>query len=163
MMQEPMMPTNEVARLKVLRDLLLLDTPVEDSFDSIVKYASTQFDVMLVMIAFMDADRNWFNSCSIDLGYRESPRKISFCGHTLLQPNIFEIPDTHLDERFADNPLVQAGAKVRYYAGVPLVVKGRAVGTLCLFDVVPHESMSIAKRNHLKALATLLSTQMSWI
>jgi GAF domain-containing protein len=161
-MQEPMTPDNEEYRLSVLRELLILDTPIEESYDSIVKYTSTQFDVMLVMIAFMDADRNWFKSCSIDLGYRESPRKISFCGHTLLQPDIFEIPDTQLDERFSDNPLVREGAMVRYYAGVPIVIKGQAVGTLCLFDVVPHAPMAIEKRSHLKALANLLAAQMSW-
>lgn len=162
-MQAPMTPINEDARLKVLLDLLILDTPVEEAYDSIVKYTSTQFDVMLVMIAFMDADRNWFKSCSVDLGTRESPRNISFCGHTILQPDIFEIPDTHADERFADNPIVRSGAMVRYYAGVPLVIKGQAIGTLCLFDKAPHTPMSLEKRNHLKAIAKLLETQLSWI
>lgn len=161
-MQEPIIPNDEDARLKVLRDLLILDTPIEESYDAIVKYTSTQFNVMLVMIAFMDADRNWFKSCSIDLGYRDSPRKISFCAHTILQPDVFEIPDTHLDPRFEDNPLVRAGAMVRYYAGVPLVVQGQPVGTLCLFDVVPHKPMSLEKRSHLKSLANLLAAQMSW-
>ncbi len=162
-MQEPLKPENEDARLKVLLDLLILDTPVEEAYDSIVRYTSTQFDVKVVMIAFMDADRNWFKACSVDLGTRESPRKISFCGHTILQPDIFEIPDAHLDDRFADNPLVRSGAMVRYYAGVPLVIKGQAIGTLCLFDSVPHEPMNVEKRSHLKAISKLLETQLSWI
>lgn len=162
-MQEAPKPANEEARLKVLRDLLILDTPVEEAYDSIVKYTRSQFDVKLALIAFMDADRNWFKACSVDLGSRESPRNISFCAHTLLQPDIFEIPDTHLDERFADNPLVRSGEMVRYYAGVPLVIKGQPIGTLCLFDVVAHAPMTDAKRSHLKAIAKLLETQMSWI
>jgi GAF domain-containing protein len=162
-MQAPITPPNEDARLKVLLDLLILDTPVEAAYDSIVKYTSTQFDVKIVLIAFMDTDRNWFKSCSVDLGTRESPRNISFCGHTILQPDIFEIPDTHLDARFADNPIVRSGAMVRYYAGVPLVIRGQAIGTLCLFDDAPHTPMVIEKRDHLKALAKLLETQLSWI
>ena len=162
-MQEAPKPANEEARLKVLRELLILDTPVEEAYDCIVKYTCTQFDVKLALIAFMDADRNWFKACTVDVGSRESPRKISFCAHTLLQPDIFEIPDTHLDPRFEDNPLVRSGEMVRYYAGVPLVIKGQPVGTLCLFDVNPHEPMIESKRNHLKAIAKLLETQMSWI
>jgi GAF domain-containing protein len=161
-MQEPPIPDNEEQRLRVLRDLMILDTEPENSYDHIAQYAATQFDVMLVLIALMDKSRNWFKSSSIDLGYRESPRSISFCGHTILQDDILEIVDTHLDERFADNPLVRAGAMVRYYAGAPLKVRGQNVGTLCLFDVVPHAPMSSEKRNHLKALAALIAAQMSW-
>jgi GAF domain-containing protein len=162
-MQEPIKPITEDERLKVLMDLLILDTPIDEAYDSIVRYTATQFAVKIVMIAFMDADRNWFKSCSVDLGTRESPRNISFCGHTILQPDLFEVTDTHLDERFSGNPLVSSGPKVRYYAGVPLFVKRQPIGTLCLFDDVPHESMAADKRDHLKALAKLLETQLSWI
>lgn len=162
-MQQPLIPENEQARLRVLRELLILDTPIEESYDAIVKYTSTQFNVMLVMIAFMDANRNWFKSCSMDPGFSESPRNISFCGHTILQNDVFEIPDTHLDLRFADNPLVREGPRMRYYAGVPIIIRKQAVGTLCLFDVVPHAPMKPEKRQHLKSLASLIAAQMEWV
>ena len=49
---------------------------------------------------------------------------MSFCGHAINQDEPLIIPDTHEDERFADNPLVTEDPMIRFYAGFPLAGPG---------------------------------------
>jgi GAF domain-containing protein len=49
------------------------------------------------------------------------------------------VVDTLSDDRFADNPLVLGGPRIRFYAGYPLTLNdGSCIGTLCLLDTRPH-------------------------
>jgi GAF domain-containing protein len=52
---------------------------------------------------------------------------------------VFIVPDALTDPRFADNPAVTGALRVRFYAGRPVRVGGRRVGTLCLVDRRPRE------------------------
>ena len=50
------------------------------------------------------------------------------------------VPDTLLDDRFAENPLVVNAPRIRFYAGAPLNLdNGCCIGTLCLIDTRPRE------------------------
>ena len=45
----------------------------------------------------------------------EQKRHARFCAHAILEPDEpFIVNDTHEDERFADNPLVAGGPKIRF-------------------------------------------------
>lgn len=130
-------PDNETDRLAALRALLILDTPPEERFDRIVGFAAAEFDMPIVLISLIDSDRQWFKA-SHGLDACQTPRDISFCGHAILQPDVFVIPDAHADPRFADNPLVTGPPHVCFYAGAPLrLASGHAIGTLCLIDSQP--------------------------
>ena len=48
------------------------------------------------------------------------------------------VQDTLQDDRFADNPLVLGGPRIRAYMGTPLVLEdGSCIGTFCVIDTRP--------------------------
>lgn len=133
------LPENEPERLRALHALGLLDTPPEERFDRFTRMAAAMFDMPFAFISLVDARRQWFKS-SVGSEAAETPREASFCAHALHQRDPFVVPDTLLDDRFAENPMVADGPRLRFYAGYPLVLdSGHCVGTLCLADRRPRE------------------------
>lgn len=136
-MLTPQTPANEKERLAALYELLLLDTPPEKRFDTIVEFAASEFDVPICLITLLDHDRQWFKA-RVGLDACSTARDVSFCGHAILQPDIMVVPDAATDPRFADNPLVTSAPLIRFYAGAPLTMpSGHALGTLCIIDTKP--------------------------
>ena len=130
-------PANEAQRLDALRQAHILDTPPEEAFDDLTRLAAHICGVPIAAVSLIDSDRQWFKSV-LGLEVRETPRSAAFCGHTILQTEMFAVSDASADERFAENPLVTDDPHIRFYAGVPLLTpEGFAVGSLCVFDRVP--------------------------
>ncbi|QIR13660.1 sensor domain-containing diguanylate cyclase [Shewanella aestuarii] len=130
-------PDNEESRLQTLHNLSILDTPAEERFDRITRLAKRLFNVPICLVSLIDRDRQWFKSCQ-GLGVQETGRDISFCGHAILQSDVFVVEDTFTDPRFADNPLVVQAPHIRFYAGFPLSMpNGERLGTLCIIDEAP--------------------------
>jgi diguanylate cyclase (GGDEF)-like protein len=130
-------PDDEDARLASLRRMHILSTPAEEPFDRITRVAAHAFDVPVVLISIVDADRQWFKS-SVGFAEQQTPRSISFCGHVVHSGQMMIVEDASQDQRFADNPLVCSESHVRFYAGRPLRNhEGYVVGTLCLIDRKP--------------------------
>ncbi|MBD8527106.1 MBL fold metallo-hydrolase [Pseudomarimonas arenosa] len=133
----PRRADDESDRLAALHALRLLDTPREERFDRYTRLAAGVTDTPVALISLVDDDRQWFKSC-FGFDIEETSREISFCAHAILQRELFVVPDTLLDSRFADNPVVCGEPRVRFYAGQPLVLpSGHCVGTLCVVDVRP--------------------------
>ena len=136
-MKKPDTPHDEQARLETLRSLGILETAPEERFDRLTRTAKRLFGVPIALVSLIDENRQWFKSC-IGLSVSETSRDISFCGHAILGDDLFIIPDTIVDERFADNPLVLNDPYIRFYAGYPLrAPNGRKLGTLCIIDRQP--------------------------
>lgn len=135
-MQKPEIPPNEKSRLETLRTLGVLDSPKEERFDRLTRMARRMFDVPIALVSLVDENRQWFKSC-VGITAVETTREISFCGHTILDDEIFIVPDASVDSRFSDNPLVLEHPNIQFYAGCPLVVDGHRLGTLCIIDQVP--------------------------
>ena len=151
-MIEPATPANEDARLAVLRGMNILDTPPEAHLDRVTEIAAQLFGVPIALISLVDEKRQWFKARH-GLEARETPRKVSFCGHAILEQEILCVPDARRDPRFADNPLVTGEPFIRFYAGKPLCAAGgEALGTLCLIDTKPRE-FSDADHRLLNSLA----------
>lgn len=137
-MKAPAKPENEWKRLDYLYRLDILDTSEESDFDDLTRLAAIQCGTLFSTVSLIDKDRQWFKSIEGPLGVSETSRDVSFCGHAILQDQLFVIEDALLDERFKDNPFVTEGPKVRFYAGAPLTTsEGYVLGTLCVFDTKP--------------------------
>jgi GAF domain-containing protein len=120
----------EDARLAALRNLEVLDTPPEAEFDAIVSGARHLFGCKMAFVSLVDAERQWFKaSCGLDVS--ETARAISFCTQVVAADEMLVIQNASLDERFAANPLVSGPPFIRFYAGVPLRVRGREDETRC--------------------------------
>lgn len=154
----PRKPGNEPFRLAALHALPLLDTAAEPDFDAVVQIGQSIFGTQSCVITLIDAERQWFKARAGFDGV-EGPRATSFCGHAILESDVFVIPDSHQDERFHDNPAVTGHPFVRFYAGAPILLpSGYTVGTVCIFDPKPRHDFSIADRERLKQLANLALT-----
>ncbi len=131
------LPPDEDVRLAALRDLSILDTPPEERFDRITRVAAALANVPIALVSLIDEERQWFKSC-IGLDVNETSRELAFCAHVVASREPMIVPDTHLDVRFADSPLVIGGPRIRFYAGFPIFHKnGSCMGTLCLIDTRP--------------------------
>src|SRR5579883_1250034 len=118
------LPENEADRLAALHALEILDTPPEAGLDELTALAASICRAPIAMISLVDAERQWFKS-RIGVDRCSTPREISFCAQTILQPDLLVVPDALADARFADNPLVTSEPGIRFYAGAPLVTPER--------------------------------------
>lgn len=159
-MKQPDIPANEQMRLQTLRAYAILDTPPEDELDRFTRLAKKLFNVPIALISLVDENRQWFKSC-IGLNVSETPRDISFCGHTILNDAPFIIPNTLKDDRFKDNPLVVSAPHIRFYAGCPLAAhNGDKLGTLCIIDRKPRR-LSISDVQALADLSAMVEHQLN--
>lgn len=152
---------NEVERLQALRSYGILDTAVEPAFEDITRIASYVCQTPISVISLVDQDRQWFKS-AVGLGARETPVEQSICAHALLEQNYLEVPDTTLDPRFRNNPLVAGDPHLRFYAGAVLrTPDGLPLGTICVLDHKPRE-LSAEQRAVLAALARQVMSQIEF-
>jgi diguanylate cyclase (GGDEF)-like protein len=159
-MKSPNYPENEDVRISTLRSLNILDTNPEERFDRLTRLAKRLFGVSIAMVNLVDINRLWVKSVQ-GLEVTESPRDTSFCGHAILGDDILVIPDTLSDRRFCDNPFVTGDPKVRFYAGIPLIVtNGSRVGTLCLIDRDPR-TLSEEDRDLLRDLGKIAEQELA--
>ncbi len=146
------LPETEAARLQILRDYNILDTPLESEFDDFTLLAAQICGTPIALISLIDEERQWFKS-RLGLDVAETCRDAAFCAHALHHTEVFLVPDAQKDPRFYDNPLVTGEPFVRFYAGAPLLTAGgHALGTLCVIDQEPR-TLSVAQQNALQALA----------
>ena len=128
---------DEERRLDALDRYGILDTPREIAFDEITSLAAAACNTPIAIVNFVARDRQWGKSC-FGLPGSDASRAHSFCAHAIGQRDVMIVEDTHLDPRFAENPLVIGEPHLRFYAGAPLITAdGLAVGSLCVCDVVP--------------------------
>lgn len=127
---------DDSSRVAALRELCLLDTPPARNFDCITRICSALFDCRFSFISLVDEDRQWFLSAQgVDVS--ETPRDVSFCHHAVASGEVLAVEDAKRDPRFADNPLVLSGPKIRSYLGQPVQGPGgHLLGALC----VAHDS-----------------------
>lgn len=133
----PPAPADEALRLLVLEECALLDTPPDPVFDAMTDLAATLCDTPIALVSLVDKTRQWFKSRR-GLDALETPREQAFCGHAVAAAEPLVVEDARADDRFADNPLVIGGPRIRFYAGWPITAgDGSILGTVCVIDRVP--------------------------
>lgn len=138
-MEEAPIPADEAARLRELYSYGVLDTPPEEAFDDISCLVQDISGAKIGVVTIVDENRQWFKSCvGLEGAPSETPRNVSFCGHTIVHRKPLIINDALEDERFFDNPLVTDYPHIRFYAGFPLIAaNGMMLGSLCAIDQEP--------------------------
>ncbi len=155
-MPAPPRPPDEDRRLETVRLYDILDSESEAIFDDLTKIAAHLLDVPISLITIVDDQRQWFKS-KVGTDVTETPRDQAFCAYAILDDQTLEVPDTEMDPRFSDNPLVTAGPGIRFYAGAPLITpEGDRLGTLCVLDQKTR-TLTPAQRITLESLARVVT------
>ncbi|MEH6403627.1 MAG: ATP-binding protein, partial [Sneathiella sp.] len=132
-------PEFEDQRLVALQYLDVLDTGPDEGFDRLSRLVRAHFDVPIVLVGFIDEERQWFKS-KLGFDRTEIPRETSLCAQTILGDEVVYIPDASVVSDLCGNPLVEGDPNIKFYASVPLAVDGgQKVGTLCMIDTVARE------------------------
>ncbi|HSG60649.1 MAG TPA: GAF domain-containing protein [Pseudomonadales bacterium] len=151
---------HEEKRLSVLKEMGILDSFEEKSFDEITEITALIFNVPTVTISLVDENRQWFKS-HYGLDACQTERKIAFCNYTVLSDVILEVTDPQNDDRFTNNPLVTGELHLRYYCGAPIIVKGQTIGAFCLIDYTPRDPLNDNQRRILTGLANTVARAIS--
>jgi GAF domain-containing protein len=131
-------PDNEKERMAAVNRLGLLNDKSDNRFDLLTKRAVKELHVPISTLTILDPQKEHYKSCQ-GLGEKDGERAISFCGHALLMKDLFVIPDTAKDVRFANNPMVIGKPFIRSYMGMALFdfKTGLPVAVFCVKDIKP--------------------------
>ncbi len=146
-------------RRDVLGALGAVDGVNDPDFDRITRLAARTLSAPTALVTLVDIERQWFKSRQ-GIDSEGTPVEDSFCAHALADQSRvgMVVLDATRDERFRNNPLVTGPPGIRFYAGVPFSVKGQRLGTVCVIDSLPRESVDPEGLDRLVDLAGLVGT-----
>jgi len=126
----------------VLRSLCLEGIPSGPVLDRMTRLAARLLDAPVALGTIVDHDRQVIAS-SYDRQDRyhvgtEMPLAYSFCQFAVAERQAFVVEDARLHPAVQENPATTEDGVVAY-AGIPLVVDGQPLGSLCVLDFVPRE------------------------
>lgn len=161
------MPTSparpEAERLAALHAYLSLDSLPGEAFDRLTALAAQVLGVPYAVVNFVGEDWQFtVASHGADLAGLVSVREEVPCSLTVLGQGVVVIEDLAADPRFSHHPEVgpDSVARVRMYAGAPLVTAGgQAIGTLCVFDTRVR-SLADSEREVLSSLARVVMDEL---
>jgi PAS domain S-box-containing protein len=135
-----------------------IDLSAEAVFDDLTRLAAGICQTPIAMLCLIAPRRRWLTS-QVGLDSSSTEAYLAFCAETLLKPQSWDsrvviIEDTLADQRFANDELVNSQAKVRFFAGTPLVTpQGVVLGILAVSDRVPRV-LTLQQKEALVALST---------
>lgn len=149
----------EDLRLKALLEYQVLGSLPESEFDSITRLASYLSKKSIATISFLDGEYQFIKS-QVGFSSERSSVEDSICQFAIKGSEILEIKDTLKDARTLGLKCVTGGARIRFYAGVPIInPEGYALGSLCVMDVIPG-ALDEQQKEALKILADQVMTHL---
>ncbi|HEV7248884.1 MAG TPA: HWE histidine kinase domain-containing protein [Shinella sp.] len=146
-------------RLAALEAVMPVFLGADPDFDDIAGLAAGLFSAPIAVVTILGRTDQWFLARE---GTREirAPSEDSFCVR-LIAENVdrpLVVADALKDPRFAGLPSVTGAPNLRFYAGAPIVINGQPIGTVCVFDVKPHQHVAPDLLPRLKQLASLATS-----
>src|SRR4051794_29596287 len=129
------------ARLAALRQLRILDTPADPSFDRLTRLAARVLNVPVALVSLVDEERQFFKS-AVGLQepwatQRETPLSHSFCQYVVASGEPLIVADAREHQPLRDNLAISEMGVVAY-AGIPLITHDRQrLGAFCVIDHQP--------------------------
>jgi len=133
------MLNTERQRLQAANRFLKLEISKEPELRDLVLLAATICQTPTALLTLVDQDGAyqtfWTGTSATVTIYEEV-----FCQHVIRYDRITIIPDTQLDEQFADTLALTEDEGIRFYAGVPLkTYDGISIGALGVIDTEPRQ------------------------
>ena len=148
-------PRNEAKRLEAVRRYAILDTPPDGACDRVTALAARIFSVPIAIVSIVDHDRIWFKSHH-GIDATQVDRAPGLCASAVLQDDPWIVNDARIDPRTIDNPLVAGELGFRFYAGMPLKVRGGwNLGVLNVIDFTPR-AVTVEELDTLEDLAQIV-------
>ena len=145
------------ARLGVLEEAGILDTPPEPCYDAITRLAADYFRVEGVTIGLADATRLWTKS-RWGLGPKELPRSVAFFDRVADSGGVIIIPDSGAEESSQGIQLRKRG--FGFAASAPVRLAGHIVGTLTLLHSTPRDPLTLTEIETLEDMAAMVSSHL---
>lgn len=156
------LPSDVAAVLGAPKRLAALDAAMpmflgpDPDFDDIAALAAALFSAPISLVTILGRTDQWFLARQGTPEIR-APSEDSFCARMIAlgggKPLI--LADARADSDFSRLPSVTDEPHLRFYAGVPIIADGEAIGTVCVFDTKPHARTAPDLLPRLERLASL--------
>ena len=123
--------------------------------------AARLFNMPIALVTLLDASTVWIRG-SYGVNAIQATRRDAFCDQTaqMSAGETFVVVDAHEDPKFSSSILVTGEPHARFYAGVPITLKGQVVGTLCIMDRVARRDFGPLQVQDLQKLAIVVESQL---
>jgi len=119
--------------------LIRKDRSRDDVLKMFLQLTTSLFNMPSGYISIVD-DTTHNVIVSHQISMTPKPRQFSFCQYVVDSSQPVIVPNTCLDQRFCEHPLVVGSAGIRFYAGMPLTFRnGVTIGSYCVIDTIPRE------------------------
>ncbi len=133
--KKPKMDYSVKERLEAVHNFLELDFDRTSDLRDIVELAAQLCNIPIALVTLLDENENWLKirSCvTVEVGSGTT----ACCQYVIPQNHLPIEPEYVNGTRSQKKSMVQTDPRLRFYAGVPLILtNGLEFGTLCLLDV----------------------------
>jgi PAS domain S-box-containing protein len=141
-----------------------IDLSPEAAFDKLTRLAAGICQTQIALLCLIDGRRRCLKS-QVGLDASSTEAYLALCAEMMLKAESWDsrvviVEDILADQRFANDELVKSQAKVRFFAGAPLVTsQGVVLGLLAVSDRVPRV-LTLQQKEALVALSTQALAQL---